>query len=209
MKTPVLFVVGQNALQCSIEGMEEFREKLRADNSLVVVGGADDNLRFVTNSDHLVECCIGIIFKFLTPCNILFSQNQFSKDEIRGSDADYGGSLHSGLSSVCMLNTGDFQVSSSILPFLRTTNTAIMLITEPSLPVCLLNSRMRLQTSYQASLPEQKATVIAQGKWETWTQRRRKGRDGSFLLTWKEDDHLRLLWEFLSHHLVQRLVNSC
>ncbi|XP_075544041.1 reduction in Cnn dots 1 [Dermacentor variabilis] len=42
--TPTLFVVGQNALSCSMDELENFREHMKAVSGLVVVGGADDSL---------------------------------------------------------------------------------------------------------------------------------------------------------------------
>lgn len=38
-------MIGQHANTCSVDDMEDMREKMRAENSLIVVGGADDNLR--------------------------------------------------------------------------------------------------------------------------------------------------------------------
>ncbi|KAJ8317336.1 hypothetical protein KUTeg_005240 [Tegillarca granosa] len=44
-KTPTLFVVGQNSTTSTIDNMEDLRERMKAENGLLVVGGADDNLR--------------------------------------------------------------------------------------------------------------------------------------------------------------------
>ena len=44
-RTPTMFVIGQNSTTCSIDDMEDLREKMKAENSLLVVGGADDNIR--------------------------------------------------------------------------------------------------------------------------------------------------------------------
>lgn len=42
--TATLFVVGQNALSCGMDELENFREHMKAESGLVVVGGADDAL---------------------------------------------------------------------------------------------------------------------------------------------------------------------
>ncbi|CAH1782725.1 unnamed protein product [Owenia fusiformis] len=52
--TPTLFVIGQNSNTCSIDEIEDLRERMKCDNSLVVVGGADDNFR-VTRSKKKQE----------------------------------------------------------------------------------------------------------------------------------------------------------
>lgn len=44
-KTPTLFVTGQNSTTSTIDNMEDLRERMKAENGLLVVGGADDNLR--------------------------------------------------------------------------------------------------------------------------------------------------------------------
>ena len=42
--TPTLFVIGQHSTTCSIDDIENMREKMKAESHLVVVGGADNNL---------------------------------------------------------------------------------------------------------------------------------------------------------------------
>ncbi|BFY97883.1 hypothetical protein BsWGS_00923 [Bradybaena similaris] len=44
-KTPTLFVVGQHASTSSIDILENIREKLKVETSLLLIGGADDQLR--------------------------------------------------------------------------------------------------------------------------------------------------------------------
>lgn len=45
LTTPTLFVIGQHSSTTNIDDMEDLRERMRAENALVVVGGADNNLR--------------------------------------------------------------------------------------------------------------------------------------------------------------------
>ncbi|KAK3095377.1 hypothetical protein FSP39_013964 [Pinctada imbricata] len=44
-KTPTMFVIGQHSTTASIDNMEDLRERMKAENNLLVVGGADNALR--------------------------------------------------------------------------------------------------------------------------------------------------------------------
>ncbi|XP_035216576.1 KAT8 regulatory NSL complex subunit 3-like [Stegodyphus dumicola] len=64
-KVPTLFVVGQNATMCSIDDVEDFRSRMRAETGLVVVGGCDDYLnmssikmKFEGATQAMVDRCI-------------------------------------------------------------------------------------------------------------------------------------------------------
>lgn len=62
---PILFVVGQNAMQCTVQDAEEIRCKLRRWSRLVIVGAADDQLRLAATklrseraTQEMVECAL-------------------------------------------------------------------------------------------------------------------------------------------------------
>ncbi|CAL1526700.1 unnamed protein product [Lymnaea stagnalis] len=72
-RTPTLFVVGQNASSCVLDTLEDIRERLRVDTGLVLLGGADDQLRMsrakkrscgVTQS-MVDRCIMDEMFQFL------------------------------------------------------------------------------------------------------------------------------------------------
>lgn len=44
-RTPSLFVIGQHSNNANIDDMEDLRERMKAENGLLVIGGADSNLR--------------------------------------------------------------------------------------------------------------------------------------------------------------------
>ncbi len=45
MKTPTLFVIGENASQSRPDDLEDIRERMRAETNMVIIGAADDQLR--------------------------------------------------------------------------------------------------------------------------------------------------------------------
>ncbi|XP_032596948.1 KAT8 regulatory NSL complex subunit 3 isoform X2 [Drosophila grimshawi] len=54
IKTPILFIIGQNSARSSQEEMEGLRERMQSESSLLVVGSADDALR-VPKSKRRIE----------------------------------------------------------------------------------------------------------------------------------------------------------
>lgn len=62
---PILFVVGEHAQTCPIDDLENMREKMRAENNLIVISGANDKLsvNFKTKKERnitqsVVDRCI-------------------------------------------------------------------------------------------------------------------------------------------------------
>ena len=71
---PTLFIIGQNSTMCTLDDMEDFRERItKAETGLVVVGGANDRLIVCSNkkrhsaiTQSIVDKCIADeIYDFL------------------------------------------------------------------------------------------------------------------------------------------------
>nr|KAI8769848.1 KAT8 regulatory NSL complex subunit 3-like [Biomphalaria glabrata] len=84
-RAPTLFVVGQNASSCSVDVLEDIRERMRVETQLVLVGGADDHLRMsrakkqsCSVTQTMVDRCImDEVYQFL--CHILSQSNSQSE----------------------------------------------------------------------------------------------------------------------------------
>jgi hypothetical protein len=68
-RTPTLFVLGQQATACRIDDIEDMREKMKAENGLILVGGTDDMLRISKTkkkqeaiTQSMVDRCIQVNF---------------------------------------------------------------------------------------------------------------------------------------------------
>ena len=74
MRTPTLFVIGDNATQTRPDDLEDIRERMRAETSMVVIGGADDKLRMSKHkktaegiTQSMVDRCIADeIYNFIS-----------------------------------------------------------------------------------------------------------------------------------------------
>ena len=55
IRSPALFVVGEKSSSCQSDDMEDIRERLGVETGLVIVGGADDNLR-LSKRKKKAEC---------------------------------------------------------------------------------------------------------------------------------------------------------
>ncbi|XP_059148719.1 KAT8 regulatory NSL complex subunit 3-like [Physella acuta] len=72
-KTPTLFIVGHNASSSQLDTIEDIRERLRVETGLVLVGGADDQLRMCQSKKRscgvtqamVDRCILDEVFQFL------------------------------------------------------------------------------------------------------------------------------------------------
>ncbi|KAI7685341.1 hypothetical protein SSS_10543 [Sarcoptes scabiei] len=80
---PMQFIVGENSILSPLDEIEDFREKIcKTETSLIVVGGADDNL-VISNTKKRLECltqsmvdrCVADeIYDFLSPIMIRYTE---------------------------------------------------------------------------------------------------------------------------------------